>query len=298
MRISTTLCYLFASLSVFAQTPYQPVLEADRVWWGVINVVDVCNRAAYTLEGDTLIDGITYRAVNRYWSQAGGFDRPFTLRADSTHAKLYARAHDFFTNNLEEHLVMNLDLEVGDLFEHGTLTSTRPDGLFRVDSITIVDGRKVLTLSELGPFSFSYYGSAPNVLRFIEGIGPSHLSQDFWCSAFQDSTLIYTADVFGSDSFGCGSPVCETDDTPTREIPSLPFSLSPNPATTELTIELSEADVVSLQLFRMDGKQVLAQWGLTDRQHRLSVADLGPGVYLLTLTGADGRRGTRRVVAE
>ena len=154
------------------------MLQDERSWWGFVNVVDICNRAAYELAGDTVIDGTTYRSVNRNWELAwpNAFDRPFALRADSTHARLYARTDGLFGVDTVEHLVMDLDLEVGALYAHPYLISNRPDGLFRVDSVAVIDGRKVLTLSEFDPsgFAFDYYGSyqngmlvrEPNVLRF------------------------------------------------------------------------------------------------------------------------------------
>ena len=55
---------LFSSLTALTAQTYQPVLQDERSWWGFVNVVDICNRAAYELAGDTVIYGTTYRSVN------------------------------------------------------------------------------------------------------------------------------------------------------------------------------------------------------------------------------------------
>ena len=83
---------------------------------------------------------------------------------------------------------------------------------------------------------------------------------------------------------------------PTKEVAALPFALFPNPASTSLTVELTDNEPVRVQLFRTDGQRVVNLRNVRGSRIQLPVATLDPGLYWLTITDANGQRGTQRVI--
>ncbi len=63
--------------------------------------------------------------------------------------------------------------------------------------------------------------------------------------------------------------------------------LYPNPATDELTIETDENSYSSFSITNTIGQQLMQQ-SVTDKQTRISVNKLSPGIYYLTLKGTHG----------
>ena len=291
--------FLLLTLTAAAQ-PYQSVLTSERAWMAYFRSCDICPNAPFALTGDTLYNGLAYRTTSIV-SSDNGTNFPLLLRESADGARLYAATGNGAAYT--EELVMDLDLAVGDTFAY---TASVPDWLempLVVSHVDTVDGRKVLTFGRAADHPcdnfYSFQDAAgqtvnpPDSLRFIEGVGPSHFYERFLCNTTVGDSVQWSASAYGAGPLlDCSMVNCST---PTRDLPGLTFTFSPNPATAHVDLALPGTGNYTLRLYDTTGRAWQTAEVSGTMTYRLPVAALPPGVYFLEVWDGQ-RRGTQRVV--
>lgn len=293
------LLFLLAYSATLTAQTYQPIIADGRSWFSYESIVGGCPNAPLRLtDRDTTLEGETYRVLESAWEEVNtNFYPIYLVRADTNHSKLYYRFYPpvISTSQQGEFLAMDLSLQIGDTFTHPFLrTAANNDPVFTVDSVGVVAGRKVITLSEIQSGFANYYGSdISHRLRFVEGVGPSHWEGAFVCNSSLNDELVYSADIFGPVVTNCTPADCTT--AIQGRIP-LSLSLLPNPTTGILILTLPIASVLRIELRSVTGILLRNQKYTTSKQHHFDFGDLPSGLYLLTAITSDGRQRTERVV--
>jgi hypothetical protein len=133
--------------------------------------------------------------------------------------------------------------------------------------------------SDMGPFYFLD-------LNFVYDAGTS-----LYCFSKSD-TLKYKAIPNGS----CDT-IIQRSDIGIKVTKGSYFSLSPNPASSKLNIDIDETSKVEIQLENMLGQRLINQT-LTNLKNQIDIAHLSPGLYLLTLTNQNGEKLTEKIKIE
>ena len=291
--------FLLLTLAATAQ-PYQSVLTPERAWMAYFRSCDICPNAPFALTGDTLYNGLAYRTTSIVTND-NGTDFPLLLRESADGTRLYAATGN--GTDYAEELIMDLDLAVGDTFEYNV---TVPDWLetpLVVSRIATVDGRKVLTFGRTDDHPcddfYSFQDAAgqtanpPDSLRFIEGVGPSHFYERFLCNTTVGDSVQWSATAYGAGPLlDCSMINCTS---PTRNLPGLAFTFSPNPATAHLDLALPGAGNYTLRLYDTVGREWQVHETTGTTTYRMPIDALPPGVYFLEVRDGQ-RRGTQRVV--
>ena len=104
----------------------------------------------------------------------------------------------------------------------------------------------------------------------------------------------------GAASTNCGSfALAEFVQTSNgiATIPAIDFSVYPNPFSEQIEISVKNpADKMQADLYDLYGRKVLSQPLATVKNTSLDAGTLSSGMYMLTLTNADGQSTTQRVV--
>lgn len=131
--------------------------------------------------------------------------------------------------------------------------------------------------------SASYLLLQPAYANFI--VFPQQ--NDCWCWAVAGVYL-------KSDSCsGCGSVGIEES-----ELLNMEISLSPNPATNQITIQSSMFNVQSVEVFDVMGKRCIALplYPLKGTSASIDISRLTPGIYFISITNDDGIKAVRKFV--
>jgi Secretion system C-terminal sorting domain len=82
-----------------------------------------------------------------------------------------------------------------------------------------------------------------------------------------------------------------------EENSTVAFDLSPNPATSELTIENPELKIKEIEIYNAVGKEVFSQPVTSNaKQVTISITDFPPGIYFIAVTDQGGNKVTKKVV--
>lgn len=227
------------------------------------------------------------------------------LREDTVSGRLYGRYSTVETD--DEYLLCDMSLSVGDTF-------TIPEGIWGlggdmhmvVDSVVLVSGKKIihLTLNKyydcfFGTSSVSYMTNYNISLRFMEGIGPmfgicptSFFSYEndlgLLLCLHKDDTLNYmTHETLGCAQFGAGVP----------DYPQHFIHVYPNPVDEQIIIEFPTTKEIhgSVMVRDMTGR-VCRQFTVDKNICLFDISSLPRGAYLLTFTGEDNRKITKKIM--
>jgi len=193
-------------LSGFAQ-PYKSCLDGEIVKWSILYEV-LCygkqsdNWIAY---GDTVLHNKTYKSLFSYRFEDYNGNWKDYIPADLSAERWFIRENEdasqlyvFNTYFNQEYLIMNLNLEVGDVFQQPEIWRFRYppfNNEFIVDSVYMHDGLKYVR------FNYEIWPGNWSKLTFTEGTGPNVvfpvddliLGQILNC--FQNQSVFYKNDV-------------------------------------------------------------------------------------------------------
>ena len=317
MKALLLLSLLFANHLLSAQT-YQPFAVAGAKWFVHDEYID--NRVDtyyYFIDGDTLIDGTSYRKVYvralEYDGPLGGFGPPYSyqsartlhgvVRDEPATRRVYGRVFDELPYGLcpdsvgAEVLLYDFSLTAGEELigcpHAGSYVGPDGDTLFyspTIDSVGATTWRDVAHATQYLPNT-----GGPD--RLIEGIGGDLGPFTPTATVFIPGIVITLADYCVGTEVACGlQPTGATDLALDQGL-----SVAPNPATEALTLSLptTSAGPLSVQLHDLTGRTRYRLGGLTPLAFPLTlpVGHLAPGMYALTVRGPRGLA-TRRVVVE
>lgn len=249
-----------------------------------------CITESYRFDAaDTVsLNGYTYY----YWQGPN----LYKLREDTTKGQLYV--HD----GIAEVLLCDMSLDVGDTF---TLSVPHPSGLqygwfdisMTVDSVTYLNGKKIINLTCDPYWAPHFYGSHNFSLRFMEGIGPMYGMNPYDPFALRglmclhkDDTLYYMT----HPDVGCWQNVVSVPD-----YPDVFLTVYPNPSDQQVVLSFFTEEEIHGRVFVRDiiGR-VCFQTTVTSPIEVLNIGNLPPGVYMLTFVDQQNRKITKKIVKQ
>lgn len=266
-RINIQLLALFLILALNAamlknteaQT-YQPVLKTDSTSWTIAHQ-ELFGIVVEYFHANTIQDS-TFSQVfsNDLWNPYIG-----KLRENAADGKVW------FTSaiNNVEYLIMDMSLEIGDIF------AFRPGLLGQVDSVYYVDDKKVI--------QFDLYSSRwDEPIQFIEGVAPNNafsVDSDFdwyYVSCKYDQTEL---SYVNRNAHFIG---CMPDPTGLKENSGLrnEITIYPNPCSGMLDINILNFNTTKLSIIDLYGR-VLKQFYIENTSNRINLNELTNGIYLL-----------------
>lgn len=257
---------LFLTLSIPASTqPYQPIIAADSTSW------DVAHQELFGIVMEQLY---TKKHPDSTYSKLFLFGLyPDTVyigkvREDINSGKIW------YVNpySNDEKLIMNMSLIVGDTFQISTTWSS-------VDSVFFHDGKKIIR--------FDLQTIWDETVEFIEGVGPNvsliyaldpGYDHFYVACKYNADALVYVnnnINFIGCEPNTIGFP----DKSKTKTI-----NMYPNPATTELHIELPKEFHPKSELILRDiTGQIIKQKTLIGNKHIIFLSKINQGIYIVTI---------------
>jgi len=238
------------------------------------------NNATYSIEGDTVINEITYKAI--YTTP----DSIFDATASEYHSAVRDSANRWLFvpgDESEEYLLYDFNINEGDTIE---INNPWEDGLrtliaFNVDSVELSDGY----YKRIGVGIYDPPSGQPHIIdQWIEGIGSTNglfysgwyimdLGYQLLCFHRND-TLVYLHSPDGT----CGYILVGSDERNS----SLKVEVFPNPVTNVLTIKSSFDCAV--RIYDINGRFVY-----TGRDRTIDLSWLNTGIYYLRVYDANNR---------
>jgi len=268
--------------------------------WQFTTCYSGCLTDVYYTDGDTIVNGKPHKILDGYHY----ISRSFLLREEIAERKVYLTKIN--TNRIDEYLLYNFGLEVGDSIDMKNPITPFPEdaGFYTLDSIrnrNLVDGNTYRHFY-LSP-STSNTVSSTNAI-WIEGLGslsivtaPSgfpdinqvgHLS-----CGFKNRTLVYS----NLDSItGCSPNHLYVDDfkNPLEEV--IVTTLVSNNSTIEIDNALY---VTKATLNSLTGKKIKTSiFSVFDKSKSMQLPSLNQGVYLLRLYNNKGATRVFKIVIQ
>jgi len=300
-KVFLIICLLcFLSLGSMAQ--YQSLFGNLQTSWNVLNE----NGSIYTTDSlvigsDTTINTNTYKKVLFYHLRHDENLLPvlegtaFIREETAT-----GRAWILYDNSVAEQLVMNLSLNVSELFMVGNIN-------YPVDSVYVKDGRKHVRVQYGYPILLDYPVSA-GALTFIEGIGttygftydyenggsggfPANHGYPFLLCSWKDNAHIYThenqnpffGDCYKEDTI---VGIRNNNDSETEGI-----TVFPNPAENNIVIESGDKGIEKITLFNYLGKKVEeVDCASHLKKNVLDVSKFPEGIYIIRIKSKDNQQ--------
>ncbi|MEM9548775.1 MAG: T9SS type A sorting domain-containing protein [Bacteroidota bacterium] len=264
LRIISLMFFLTNSGVTYSQ--YNSVFGGISTEWNYMTMYcDAIFTDTYAFEKDTLVDGVMYKKVK----DLGLF------RESDNKDELWYKA----VNSGEEILLMNLNLEVGDIFEINSAT-------YEVESILVMNDRKVVQFNYT-PLNCGVYEK----LRFVEGLGPNlgfqfMLDDDvenlrlIRCHSKDEETDLYFEDWFGED--------CLLEELSVSEISEFNFRAFPVPFREKLNLEFEKSGNRAISIFDLFGGMVYYNTSYS-KSLNLDTGHLKSGLYFLKIEDDSGR---------
>lgn len=271
-----------------AQT-YIPML-GNQEEWHLTSCYHGCLTDVYHTDGDTLVDGKSYKILDGYHY----ISRTFLLREDIQEKKVYLNLKAPGYN--QEYLLYDFSLGVGDSIRMQNPITPFPEdgGYFKLDSIVakpLVDGNL---------YDFFYFSPSPsNTVStwnsvWVEGLGSLSMitapggNPDFFgvgqiSCFFKENELIYT-DLEVIDE--CVSVLSVAEENAMEAVVLF------KPANEKVCYLKNATRVKKVEVFSIQGKKVLTVSNDGDELVSLDLGNLHKGMYLVL---AQGEAGEKRV---
>jgi hypothetical protein len=190
----------------YSEESYLSIIEDGKAYLQLTTICDVSGGTLLKMDGDTLINGMDYTKAYAIVCDEEEPELLGFLRANETNSKLW------FTNaNDEEQLLIDLDLEIGDVFTFPYEFSLGEDS-GTVTDIVEVNGRKEIVFDTRG--GGCLIGPDEGPVRFIEGIGPTYdiavseqtpgtVTHLLHCVTIGDSTIYENIDTEDLAFYNC-----------------------------------------------------------------------------------------------
>lgn len=299
MKTKLYLLLILISLLTIIRAPaqtYHP-LPTQNAYWTVYEWDEnrlVYDDLVYTVDGDTLVNSLTYTKVYRLTDHPTIYDTIRNLhclmRQDVAAKKIWF-IRSYLGETIEK-LGYDLSVNVGD-----TVSLPAFKYAWDVDSLYVLMAKDINSVGLLNGTFRTYYAfvlasDGGHLLGYIEGIGcfgnafpdryyywdPFH--QSFTMCMHENGNYLWPANTFPVDTTHCGFNLVGTNNL-TENI----IKLYPNPANNYCVLELPKttynAEVSVLDLL---GKPILWLKPISSSEFvNLDVSKIPSGIYLLTL---------------
>jgi len=283
------LLFFFALLyggSISSQD-YKPLLGAANEWQ-LTNCLKGCLTDIYYTNGDTIVDGMSFKILDGYHY----ISRTFLLREDIANKQVHIKI--FLPNRIEDHLLYDFSLEVGDSIKMNNPVTPFPvdGGYFLLDSIV----NRPLASEEL--HRHFYFSPTPaneistNNAVWIEGVGSLSMINapggevdinqvgQLSC-AFKETGLVYS----NLDSIDGCQPFSLSIATITNPLDQV-LVYTPN---FQKTVVLENAEAVKfITVYDLNGKKMKRLFNTDAIRLVLEFSEFKSGIYLLKLQSKYG----------
>ena len=291
------LCYV---IQTKAQTNvYHPFPDSNAMWCDT-----TCGSCSYTITGDTIVNSNTYHKLHQscvyyQWSASGICEYPSVaagatayisigyagaIRQDTAQRKVFF----LLPNSTTDTLLYDFSLTVGDTIRAYVLNYHVID---TIDSTLIgTQYRKTWRTPN--------YQGGPD-WKIIEGIGstlgllnnyfpPNRKLPKLYCFSQNNQTFY--------PYYSANSVCAEVTAIPKFKTQNPTFQIYPNPAQNNFTIEFSNNDKQIINVYDINGKQVLSQTinGTTN----IDASNLNAGVYNISIINSHGVTNKRLVIVK
>jgi len=292
-----TILVLFAA-SLHSQESYLPILEDGKAYLQLTIVCDASGGVFLKMEGDTAINNVDYTKVFSIVCDEEEPELVGFLRSNDTNSRLW-----YTDGEGEDKLLVDMDLEVGDIFTFPYFLSFGGSEEIQVVDIVEVNGRKEIIFDT--PGGGCLIGPSEGPIRFIEGIGPTYdivpTIQDLHamllhCVKMGDSIVYDNMDTEIIPYFDC----MDTDCMPGSIIGSSSsvqvtplFELPINPSQERLLVN-SFVPKATFRITALSGEQLMTG-SLNQGQNSIGISELSQGVYLITCYTEEGMQSLKFV---
>lgn len=270
--------------------PYESMFGSNSTEWTTViggsSAVGRYPKTVYRVVGDSVIDNKSYKkvftAVYQLTSHLG--DMTFFLREDTDSGKVWIRKMNYLTVTCfdDDVLLCDFSLEKGDTFKtQGTFGYWAA----KIDTVYTENGRKHLRLDYPGYFQSS------ERLEMIEGVGFSlgllylntctdEVFDIYTLCIYKDGEKKFANKYFNGDCYPYGFP------THINDIRQNVFSVFPNPARNEITIQLSlpAKDETTFAIQDLYGRKIKTGTVPKSQEHYIiPITDMPAGIYYLSL---------------
>ncbi len=265
---------LFLSTQLVTAQNYESIFGDQSTQWNITfgNLWGMAT-AKHNIVGDTVINGKHYRVVNGYDNTENimGF-----LREDSTHS----RAWYMGLNDMDEHLIMDLNLNIGDSMFINGIGNISPQ-YYYVDSVYTHNGRKHIR------FDLEIDFIDKEKFTVIEGV-TSNMGfryQDMeYINAFP--TILLCAFKDDIQIYGIGDCIISSV-TEKSEIGNI--DIFPNPFQDILNLKFHEIEnSLTVSIYDLNGKKLISEKMDTSGTHSIHLGNLSAGVYIIKITDQNG----------
>lgn len=269
------------SNQVFAQ--YTSTISTDHVWTGRI-FGWVVHDYITKIEGDSIIGGVTYKKVYNRPHETQDYYLQALMREDVNEGKVYRWSEG------NELLLYDYSLAAGETATVNSMGMDYEITIESVESIT-VNGtpRKKLHFSDGGVPAFwiegigSCYGLTDPAIGFIMDYSP------YLHCFYGQNALLWSSQA---NAFVCELELSVSDK---NESPSL-FEAWPNPFMDNVYVNLlGNFHNATVTVMSLTGA-VVRQEKINTGVKQLNLADMQSGIYMLTITDANGRKNAKRIV--
>jgi len=266
--ILTFAVLLMIALSSSGQS-YEPVLSSDSTTWNIAwkelfgnvmgNLYSVANK-------DSIYHDLYFESLYPNPEYVG------KIREDTVSGRIWYTPPE--KDKSEEYLIMDLTLEVGDIFDLPIFNTTIP---IEVVNVYYVNQRKSI--------EFDYQTEWDEPLQFIEGVGRNIAMHQFWIGDFTYVSCKYNLDELVYVNSNPNFIGCELDPTGIRPTNSNFVQLYPNPATNILNIDfgLIGKQDITVSVFNDNGMEVCNN-KTTDGHITLQLTTFNKGLYLIKIS--------------
>ena len=258
LKIAISLLFVFVLNTSHGQ--YNSMFGDSYTEWNYMTLYcDATFTYTFQQSDDTIIGAIQYKVIDDFG----------LLRESENNDKIWYRNID----SEVEHLIMDLDLEVGDIFE---IDSEE----YQVDMVYVENGNKIIQFDFIPPNC-----GFEMPLKFIEGHGPNYSFRYIFSGDTQHLGLLRChtrdsiTDKFYVETFG---EECITNETSTKEIKEKDIIVYPNPFVEQFHIEFEESKERSIKLFDLLGRHVYFK-NSSDIEIDINTDVLIEGIYMLQI---------------
>lgn len=232
----------------------------DTEWNFMTMYCDAVFTSTFLQSKDTLIGTTQYKIIDDFG----------LIRESNDNDQVWFRAID----SEEEQLIMDLSLELNDIFE---INGTE----FQVSFVSETDGIKTIEF-DYDPVNCGMF----EPLRFVEGLGPnlgfefmlSGIDEDLrliLCHTKDGNTTFYQSEFFDEE--------CKLDGTSTKDLENHRIEVYPNPFDQNIQIVFQESKERSIKLFDFTGQNVHTA-KCSDLKIDINTDRLSTGHYILQIT--------------
>jgi hypothetical protein len=299
-----------------AQT-YVPFPDSNAIWrehhaiyYSGIGMV--CSELQYYIQGDTVINGITYRNVwsigysglpvvscSTYFGQGPALAYRESNKRIFCIKYLYNNPSNPPSSSTPEFILYDFNLSLGDTFAYPVHFTPLMFGntiITHVDSTLVFNSyRKVYFLTTL--MSMPPSPADSNYVAIIEGIGSTYglignLLKPNWQEKYDELTC-FRHNVNDYSPWGDPCNYLTTEEAPQ---PQPEVKIYPNPARDFITIEDMEGQYTEIMLMDLSGRVILKE-NISGRQliKSVSLNPVGNGLYVCWITSKSGNRYSSKV---